>query len=90
VRLLLVVQILWGLGFGLVGPLQPLYLGTLGADPGQIGLVFGVGNIVGGLLVSQILTLYTTPIVYLYLDRLQRRLTGKTEKRRKGALAPAE
>ncbi|HEY8759139.1 MAG TPA: MFS transporter [Candidatus Limnocylindria bacterium] len=50
-RLLLVVQILWGLGFGLVGPLQPLYLGTLGADPGQIGLVFGVGNIVGGLLV---------------------------------------
>ena len=45
------MQILWGLGFGLVGPLQPLYLGTLGADPGQIGLVFGVGNIVGGLLV---------------------------------------
>lgn len=51
VRLLVVVQILWGLGFGLVGPLQPLYLQTLGADPGQIGLVFGVGNIVGGLLV---------------------------------------
>lgn len=50
-RLLVVVQILWGLGFGLVGPLQPLYLQTLGADPGQIGLVFGVGNIVGGLLV---------------------------------------
>jgi MFS family permease len=46
-----VVQILWGLGFGLIGPLQPLYLQTLGADPGQIGLVFGVGNIVGGLLV---------------------------------------
>ncbi|HEX6061624.1 MAG TPA: MFS transporter [Candidatus Limnocylindria bacterium] len=51
VRLLVVVQILWGLGFGLIGPLQPLYLQTLGADPGQIGLVFGVGNIVGGLLV---------------------------------------
>ena len=51
VRLLVVVQILWGLGFGLLGPLQPLYLQTLGADPGQIGLVFGVGNIVGGLLV---------------------------------------
>jgi MFS family permease len=46
-----VVQVLWGLGFGLVGPLQPLYLRSLGADPGQIGLVFGVGNIVGGLLV---------------------------------------
>jgi hypothetical protein len=51
VRLLVVVQVLWGLGFGLIGPLQPLYLQTLGADPGQIGLVFGVGNIVGGLLV---------------------------------------
>ena len=45
------VQVLWGLGFGLIGPLQPLYLRSLGADPGQIGLVFGVGNIVGGLLV---------------------------------------
>jgi multidrug efflux pump subunit AcrB len=28
--------------------------------------------IVGGLIVSQLLTLYTTPVVYLYLDRLQR------------------
>jgi MFS family permease len=51
VRLLVVVQVLWGLGFGLVGPLQPLYLQSLGADPSQIGLVFGVGTIVGGLLV---------------------------------------
>ena len=51
VRLLVAVQVLWGLGFGLIGPLQPLYLVSLGADPSQIGLVFGVGNIVGGLLV---------------------------------------
>ncbi len=28
-------------------------------------------TIVGGLMVSQLLTLYTTPVVYLYLDRLQ-------------------
>ncbi len=47
----MIVQVLWGLGFGIVGPIQPLYLQSLGADPGQIGLVFGVGNIAGGLLV---------------------------------------
>jgi hydrophobe/amphiphile efflux-1 (HAE1) family protein len=32
---------------------------------------------VGGLLLSQILTLYTTPVIYLYLDRLQRRLSPR-------------
>lgn len=51
VRVLVVIQVLWGLGFGLMAPIQPLYLQTLGADPGQIGLVFGIGNIAGGLLV---------------------------------------
>ena len=33
-------------------------------------------TIVGGLIVSQMLTLFTTPVIYLYLDRLQLRIKG--------------
>ena len=61
----------------------------LGAVPMMLGT--GVGSeirqplgyaIVGGLALSQILTLYTTPVVYIYLDRLQTRLFGEKEARR--------
>jgi Cu/Ag efflux pump CusA len=42
-------------------------------------------TIVGGLLISQVLTLYTTPVVYLYMDRLGRWLSRA--RRRRPALA---
>ena len=64
----------------------------LGALPLAVGM--GVGSelrrplgiaIVGGLIVSQVLTLYTTPVVYFYLDRLRLRFI----RRRATSLHPA-
>ena len=62
--------------------LRPILMTTIAAMLGALPLVFGAGEgnelrqplgiaIVGGLIVSQVLTLYTTPVVYLYLDRLR-------------------
>ncbi len=48
-------------------------------------------SIVGGLLVSQVLTLYSTPVVYLYLDRVQQRLSRRRQPRGAApAAVPAE
>ncbi len=62
---------------------RPILMTTMAAMLGALPLALGTGTgselrrplgitIIGGLLVSQLLTLYTTPVVYLYFDRLQR------------------
>ena len=64
----------------------PMMLGT-GAGS-EIRQPLGYA-IVGGLAVSQLLTLYTTPVVYIYLDRLQTWLFGKSKPTIKGDVKPA-
>jgi multidrug efflux pump len=67
---------------------RPILMTTMAALFGALPLAFGTGTgselrrplgitIVGGLIVSQLLTLYTTPVVYLTLDRLRLRMLGK-------------
>jgi multidrug efflux pump len=74
---------------------RPILMTTMAALLGGVPLMLGAGNgaelrqplgytIVGGLLVSQILTLYTTPVVYLYLDKL-----GATLSRRRRTHDPS-
>jgi multidrug efflux pump len=64
---------------------RPILMTTMAALFGALPLALGSGvgselrrplgiTIIGGLIVSQLLTLYTTPVVYLFLDRLQVRL----------------
>jgi multidrug efflux pump len=75
---------------------RPIMMTTMAALLGGLPLALGSGTgaelrqplgitIVGGLLLSQVLTLYTTPVVYLAFDRLGKRLA----RRRAGAMIPA-
>jgi multidrug efflux pump len=68
---------------------RPIMMTTMCAICGALPLAFGTGTgselrkplgitIVGGLVLSQLLTLYTTPVVYLYMDRLRLRALGRT------------
>jgi multidrug efflux pump len=69
---------------------RPIMMTTMAALFGALPLAFGNGTgselrrplgitIVGGLVVSQMLTLYTTPVVYLALDRLRLRVKGRAD-----------
>src|SRR5439155_702251 len=73
---------------------------TMAALLGALPLVIATGpgselrrplgiTIVGGLLVSQVLTLYTTPVIYLVLDKLHRRLWGARVHHEPGTLLRA-
>jgi len=71
---------------------RPIMMTTFAAMLGALPLAFGNGegselreplgiSIVGGLIVSQLLTLYTTPVVYLYMDRIRTRWQARHERR---------
>jgi multidrug efflux pump len=68
---------------------RPILMTTMAAILGAVPLMLGSGAgselrrplgyaIVGGLIVSQVLTLFTTPVIYLYFDRLAQRFGAKT------------
>jgi multidrug efflux pump len=77
---------------------RPIMMTTAAAMLGALPLALGNGigaelrrplgvSIVGGLLLSQLVTLYTTPVIYLYMERFSDRLAARRERR---ALARAQ
>jgi multidrug efflux pump len=79
---------------------RPIMMTTMAALLGGLPLALGTGvgselrrplgiTMVGGLIFSQALTLYTTPVIYLWFDRLARRFKGSGEEEHVGGHGPA-
>ncbi len=80
---------------------RPIMMTTMAALLGGLPLALGSGtgselrrplgiSIVGGLILSQLLTLYTTPVIYLWFDRLARRFSRRHEEGPGSELVPAK
>ena len=76
--------------------LRPIMMTTAAAVLGALPLAIGIGQgaslrqplgitVMGGLILSQVFTLYTTPVIYLYLDRLRVRLRRRRPRSCHGA-----
>jgi multidrug efflux pump len=80
---------------------RPIMMTTMAALLGGLPLALGTGigaelrrplgiSMVGGLLLSQVLTLYTTPVIYIFFDRLAQRFSSHRTSEGDAAVVPAD